>query len=118
KTVEDLKAALDAVVIKRGVFNLVFHPHGWIKPEQVVELIDHAKARHGGKVKFLTFREAKDRLDRNLLTASPSGSRARTVPWTATGTVSRRRSCAGGGPSEMASRGRPSSRMAPTTASG
>src|SRR6185312_1597119 len=38
KTVEDLKAALDAVVAKQGVFNLVFHPHNWIKPEQIVEL--------------------------------------------------------------------------------
>ncbi len=47
ETVEDLKAALDAVVIKQGVFNLVFHPHGWIRPEQVVELIDHAVEKHG-----------------------------------------------------------------------
>ena len=28
KTVEDWRRALDAVVIKQGVFNLVFHPHG------------------------------------------------------------------------------------------
>ncbi len=67
KTVEDLKAALDAVVLKQGTFNLVFHPHGWIKAEQVVELIDHAVAKHGRKVKFLTFREALDRLNRHLL---------------------------------------------------
>ena len=45
KTLEDMKAALDCVVEKQGVFNLVFHPHGWIKPEQVVELIDHAVRR-------------------------------------------------------------------------
>ncbi len=45
KTVEDMKAALDAVVLKQGVFNLVFHPHGWIKSEQVVALIDHAVAK-------------------------------------------------------------------------
>ena len=62
KTVEDWKAALDAVVIKRGVFTLVFHPHGWIKSEQIVELIDHAVAKHGKKVKFLTFAEAHQRL--------------------------------------------------------
>jgi putative membrane-bound dehydrogenase-like protein len=67
KTVADLQAALDAVVIKQGVFNLVFHPHGWIENNQVVELIDHAVARHGRKVKFLTFREALDRLNRHLL---------------------------------------------------
>jgi putative membrane-bound dehydrogenase-like protein len=71
KTVEDMKAALDAVVLKQGVFNLVFHPHGWIKSEQVVELIDHAVAKHGRKVKFLNFREALERLDKNLLGGEP-----------------------------------------------
>jgi len=71
KTLEDLKAALDAVVLKRGVFNFVFHPHGWIKPEQVVALIDHAVKTHGNKVKFLTFREAQERIDRNLLGGQP-----------------------------------------------
>jgi hypothetical protein len=74
RTVEDLKAALDAVVIKQGVFNLVFHPHGWIRNDQVVELIDHAVARHGGKVKFLTFREAYDRIRANLLDGKDLGS--------------------------------------------
>ncbi len=58
KTVEDMKAALDAVVIKQGVFNLVFHPHGWIRAEQVVELIDHAVAKHGRRVRFMSFWEA------------------------------------------------------------
>jgi putative membrane-bound dehydrogenase-like protein len=67
KTLEDLKAALDCVVLKQGVFNFVFHPHGWIKPEQVVELIDHAVQTHGKKVKFLTFKEALERLNTNLL---------------------------------------------------
>src|SRR5207248_874153 len=71
RTVEDLKAALDAVVLKQGVFNLVFHPHGWIKSEQVVELIDHAVKKHGKKVKFLNFREAQERIDRNLLGGVP-----------------------------------------------
>ena len=71
ETVEDLKAALDAVVLKRGVFNFVFHPHGWIKPVQVVELIDHAVKAHGKKVKFLTFREAQERIDKNLLVGQP-----------------------------------------------
>jgi putative membrane-bound dehydrogenase-like protein len=68
KTVEDLKAALDAVVIKQGVYNLVFHPHGWIRPDQVNEIIDHAVKKHGRKVKFLTFREAAARINKNLLT--------------------------------------------------
>lgn len=66
-TVRDWKAALDATVIKQGVFCLVFHPHNWIKNEQVVELIDHAVAKHGKKVKFLSFREAQERLNQNLL---------------------------------------------------
>lgn len=70
-TVEDWKRALDLTVMKQGVFNLVFHPHNWIKPEQVVELIDHAVAKHGSKVKFLTFREALDRIERNLLDDNP-----------------------------------------------
>ena len=61
KTVEDLKAALDAIVLKQGVMNLVFHPHGWIQSEQLVELIDHAVKKHGKKVKFLNFREAQDK---------------------------------------------------------
>jgi putative membrane-bound dehydrogenase-like protein len=66
-TVEDWKAAIDLTVHKQGCFSLVFHPHGWIKPEQVVEMIDHAVAKHGNKVKFLNFREVAERLNRNLL---------------------------------------------------
>ncbi len=65
KTLEDMKAALDCVVQKQGVFNLVFHPHGWIKSEQVVELIDHSVKMHGAKVKFLNFREALERLNKH-----------------------------------------------------
>ncbi|MEX2140976.1 MAG: PVC-type heme-binding CxxCH protein [Pirellulales bacterium] len=71
QTLEDLKAALDAVVIKQGVYNLVFHPHGWIRAEQINELIDHAVKKHGRKVKFLTFREAAERLEKNLLAGNP-----------------------------------------------
>lgn len=71
QTVEDMKTALDITVLKKGVFNLVFHPHGWIKAEQVVELIDHAVTKHGTKVKFLNFREAHDRLNKHLLAGQP-----------------------------------------------
>uniref|UniRef100_A0A7C2JXC7 C-type cytochrome n=1 Tax=Schlesneria paludicola TaxID=360056 RepID=A0A7C2JXC7_9PLAN len=71
KTVEDLKAALDITVLKQGVLNLVFHPHGWIKAEQVNDLIDHAVAKHGKKVKFLTFKEALERLNKNVLDGNP-----------------------------------------------
>ncbi len=67
ETVADWKAALDAVVEKQGVFALVFHPYEWIRPEQIVELIDHAVSRHGSRVKFLNFREAVDRLSASAL---------------------------------------------------
>jgi putative membrane-bound dehydrogenase-like protein len=66
-TLRDWKAALDATVIKKGVFCLVFHPYGWSSPEQIVDLIDHAVTKHGKKVKFLNFRDAQERLDKNLL---------------------------------------------------
>src|SRR5262245_5050101 len=46
-TLRDWKLALDACVIKQGTFNLVFHPHGWIRNDQIVELIDHAVTKHG-----------------------------------------------------------------------
>jgi hypothetical protein len=65
-TVRDWKAALDCTVIKKGVFNMVFHPHGWIKAEQVIDFIDHAVEKHGKKVKFLTFQEAYARLQKSL----------------------------------------------------
>lgn len=71
QTVADLKAAVDATVIKQGVFSLCFHPHGWIAAEQVVELIDHVVAKHGKRVKFLTFPEVQQRLDQNLLGGQP-----------------------------------------------
>ncbi len=67
KTVEDMKAALDAVVAKQGVMNLVFHPHNWIQNRQIVELIDHAARTHGRKVKFLNFKECIERIEKNLL---------------------------------------------------
>lgn len=65
--VVDMKRALDAAVAKRGVFDLVFHPYDWIRSEQVVELIDHVVVRHKGRVKFLSFREALERINKNLL---------------------------------------------------
>ncbi|MBX7167628.1 MAG: hypothetical protein K1X74_14960, partial [Pirellulales bacterium] len=71
RTIDDWQAALDAVVVKQGVFNLVFHPHNWIRPEQVVEFIDGAIARHGRRVKFLNFREAAERLEWNLTGGVP-----------------------------------------------
>lgn len=70
-TVRDWKLALDAIVLKQGVFNLVFHPHNWIRPEQVVELIDYADKKYGKKVKFLTFGECAERLNNNLVLGDP-----------------------------------------------
>ena len=78
-TVRDWKAALDCTVIKKGVFNMVFHPHGWIKAEQVIDFIDHAVAKHGNKVKFLTFKEAHQRLMKTLLTKGEWRSAADSV---------------------------------------
>ena len=66
KTLEDMKAALDCVVVKRGVFDLVLHPYGWIKNEQVVDLVDYADKKYGKKVKLLNFKEALERLNQNL----------------------------------------------------
>ena len=71
KTVEDMKLALKLTVNKKGVFNLVFHPHGWIESQQVVDIIDYAVSTYGKRVKFLTFREAYDRLNKNLLAGNP-----------------------------------------------
>ncbi|MGB0742382.1 MAG: polysaccharide deacetylase family protein [Planctomycetaceae bacterium] len=39
RTLEDWKAAIDLTVAAEGCFSLVFHPHGWIQAEQVVELL-------------------------------------------------------------------------------
>jgi putative membrane-bound dehydrogenase-like protein len=70
-TVADMLAALDLAVAKQGLFVLAFHPGAWMTSVQVVEIIDHAVATHGSKVKFLSFREAQARLDRHLLGGQP-----------------------------------------------
>ncbi len=67
---EDWKAALDHVVEKQGVFTAVFHPHGWSDPQQWVDLIDYAEKTYGKRVKFLNFREALERLEKNALGGS------------------------------------------------
>ncbi|MEE2947723.1 MAG: PVC-type heme-binding CxxCH protein [Verrucomicrobiota bacterium] len=70
-TVEDWKAAIDATVLKQGVFNFVFHPAGWVKNTQMIDWIDHITETHGNKVKFLNFREARELLTKNLLGGQP-----------------------------------------------
>jgi putative membrane-bound dehydrogenase-like protein len=67
KLLEDWKAALDATVIKQGVFTFVFHPYGWSRNEQLVDFIDYAQTKYGKRVKFLNFREALERLNKRLL---------------------------------------------------
>jgi putative membrane-bound dehydrogenase-like protein len=81
KTVEDWKAALDCTVIKKGVMTMVFHPHGWIKNDQLVELIDYADKKYGKRVKFLNFREALERLEKNLLSEQPLREEISTWPY-------------------------------------
>ncbi|XOV70616.1 MAG: PVC-type heme-binding CxxCH protein [Verrucomicrobiota bacterium] len=66
-TVEDWKRALDLTVKKQGVFTWVFHPHGWIRNDQVNEFIDYADETFGRRVLFLTFKEAAERLREHLL---------------------------------------------------
>lgn len=70
-TVADWKAALDATVLKQGTFTFIFHPHGWIRPDQMVEFIEYAVQKHGKAVKFLNFREAEERMNRHLLAGQP-----------------------------------------------
>jgi putative membrane-bound dehydrogenase-like protein len=67
QTVKDWKACLDCTVIKKGVMTMVFHPHGWIKNDQLVDLVDYADRKYGKRVKFLNFREALERLESNAL---------------------------------------------------
>ena len=71
QTVADMKAAIDAVAIKQGVYTLCFHPHNWIRNDQVVELIDHAVGKYGRRVKFLNFGEVLQRITQNALGGQP-----------------------------------------------
>src|ERR1043166_4240643 len=70
-TLADWKVALDATVLKQGTFTYIFHPHGWMRPDQYVDFIDYAVSKYGKRVKFLNFREAYDRLNANLLAGQP-----------------------------------------------
>jgi Polysaccharide deacetylase len=71
QTVKDWQAALDCTVIKKGVMTMVFHPHGWIRNDQIVELVDYTDKKYGKRVKFLNFGEALERLNKNLLRTDP-----------------------------------------------
>lgn len=71
KTVEDWKASMDAAVLKQGTASFVFHPHGWIRAEQMVEIVNHAVDRHGDRVAFLQFSQCLDRVNEHLLAGQP-----------------------------------------------
>jgi len=71
ETVEDWKRAIDIVVAMKGVYTLCFHPHGYIKSEQLVDLVDYADRTYGKRVKFLNCREVYDRLTNNLCEGVP-----------------------------------------------
>ncbi len=66
-TVRDLQRALDATVAKQGVMPVVFHPHGWIRSEQLVEFVDYAVKTYGRRVRFLSFAECLESINANLL---------------------------------------------------
>ena len=74
KTLEDMKAASTWSCSSRASSTWSSTRTDWIKTEQVVELIDHAVKKHGKKVKFLNFREAQERLNKNLLAGSRSAA--------------------------------------------
>ena len=71
KTVADWKAALDATVYKKGVMTVCFHPHGYIRSDQLVELVDYADRAYGKRVRFLNYREAYDRIVKYALDGEP-----------------------------------------------
>lgn len=67
RTVTDLVAALEATYRKQGMANVIFHPHGWIRAEQMAAAVDAMDKRHGKKILFLNFRECVSRLTKNML---------------------------------------------------
>ncbi len=71
QTVTDMKALIDAAVIKGGTANIVFHPYDWIRSEQIVEVINHGVQKHGRQVKFLNFQECVSQLNHHLLAGQP-----------------------------------------------
>ncbi|QDT12110.1 PVC-type heme-binding CxxCH protein [Planctomycetes bacterium K23_9] len=67
RTVDDMLAAIEATVIKKGIANIVFHPYEWIRNDQMASLVDRVDRKFGKRVKFLTFKECVQRLTDNLL---------------------------------------------------
>ena len=69
--IDDFKAAVDATVAKQGAVSLCFHAGGWMRNEQMVDIVDHADRTHGRKVKFLNMREMDERLVKHMLAGHP-----------------------------------------------
>jgi hypothetical protein len=70
-TLADMQAAIDCTVIKRGQYTLLCHAGNWIGQEKKVQLVDYADKKYGRKIKFLNFREVRERLTKNLLGGQP-----------------------------------------------
>ena len=70
-TLADMKATVDATVLKQGVYSLVFHPNDWLGGKQLLELIDYAVAKYGNRVKFVTLGEMNRLLTENALGGQP-----------------------------------------------
>ncbi len=70
-TLTDLKRALDAVVVKQGLMVFGFHPHGWITAEQIIEFLNYSTSTYGKRVRFITFKQAQQRIDQFLLSNQP-----------------------------------------------
>jgi len=71
KTVDDVLAAIDATVLKRGIANVIFHPQEWLRSEQLVHVVDRIQEKYGKRVKFLTFGECINRINQHLLLGQP-----------------------------------------------
>ena len=66
-TTADIKAVIDATVVKKGIANITFHPADWIRSDQMASVVDHVAKTHGDKVLFLNFQECLQRISQNLL---------------------------------------------------
>ncbi len=67
QTVAEVKRAFDIVIEAKGLYTWCFHPHGWIRNTQIIEVIDHVRSRYGARVKFLNIQETLERLTEHML---------------------------------------------------
>ena len=71
QTAADYLAGIDATVLKQGVANVTCHPTDWIGNRLLLQVVDKTIAKHGSRVKFLSFKECFERINRNLLAGHP-----------------------------------------------